>query len=175
MNDEARLRALEQRVQALEDARGTGPDATEGAGTAATETRPEDETFWALEGLRRRADRDRGAVLWAGVVPADGGAWEWQMARPADELRSPDDPQHAADRLAALSHPIRLSLLLEVLDGTTRLTDLAERLGLGSTGQLYHHTRALTAAGWLRPGERGHVAIPGERVVPLLVILGASA
>lgn len=159
-----RLDALERRVAALE-AGDAVPPAARG---------PEAGTFWALETLREQVAGEDGAVLWTGVVPTPGGVVEWQMARAATELLDPEDPTPFADSLAALGHPVRLRLLLAVIRGTDRLAELAEELGLASTGQLYHHVKSLTAAGWLRSAARGHVSVPAERVVPLLVILGAS-
>ena len=56
----------------------------------------------------------------------------------------------------------------------TTAADLADTPGLGSTGQIYHHLRQLVGAGWLRATTRGRHEVPPERLVPLLVILGAS-
>ncbi len=44
-----------------------------------------------------------------------------------------------------------------------------------TTGQIYHHLRLLTAAGWLHTTGRGRYEVPGTRVVPLLVVLTAAA
>ena len=80
----------------------------------------------------------------------------------------------AAGRLAALGHPVRLRLLLAVLRGATGPAELAEVPGIGTSGQIYHHIRTLTAAGWLRASGRGQVQVPAERVVPLLVALATT-
>jgi predicted transcriptional regulator len=45
--------------------------------------------------------------------------------------------------------------------------------GVGTTGQIYHHLRQLTSAGWLRTTSRGQYAVTPERVVPLLAVLAA--
>jgi hypothetical protein len=58
------------------------------------------------------------------------------------------------------------------LRGTVAELRAHERLG--TTGQLYHHLRQLVSAGWLRTTARGQYAVPGERVVPLLVALAAT-
>ena len=44
----------------------------------------------------------------------------------------------------------------------------------GTSGQIYHHIRTLTAAGWLRSSGRGQVQVPSDRVVPLLVALATA-
>jgi hypothetical protein len=46
--------------------------------------------------------------------------------------------------------------------------------GLGTSGQLYHHLRQLIGAGWLVQTARGHYTVPGDRVIPLLVLLTAA-
>ncbi|RLV55820.1 ArsR family transcriptional regulator [Aeromicrobium phragmitis] len=158
---EERIARLEERVAALEEAPAApGPSAGD---------------FWVLDGLRPAAEGNDGVVVWAGIVETGMGPAEWQMGRPVAELIDPDRVDAFADRLAALGHPVRLSLVLAVLRGTTKVTDLAEQLALASTGQIYHHLKALTAAGWLRQAARGHVTVPAERVVPLLVAVGVSS
>jgi hypothetical protein len=67
-----------------------------------------------------------------------------------------------------------LRLLLAVLDGHSSPTDLAALDGMGTSGQVYHHLRTLTAAGWLRSAGRSRVEVPAERVVPLLVALATT-
>ena len=74
----------------------------------------------------------------------------------------------------ALSHPVRLRLLQQVLNGTTATADLAQGTEMGTTGQLHHHLRALTAAGWLTSTGRGQWTVPPPRVIPLLVLITAA-
>lgn len=169
---------LEQRVAALEAAVGRSPGPGEDDPTA---------TFWALEGLRPQA-AGSGAVVYAGTFRSEAGEVEWQYAHHVDALLGAPDVAGAADedaeradlaqvavRLAALGHPARLAILAAVLRGHDRTADLAELLDLGTSGQVYHHVKTLTAAGWLRPAARGQVAVPAERVIPLLVAMGASS
>lgn len=181
--DDGRVYQLERRVAALEAAVAQRQEPPHGgqdedAGPA---------TFWALEGLRPQA-RGSGAVVYAGTFRSDAGEVEWQYAHHVDDLLGAPDPTAAADedvdgldvaevasRLAALGHPARLAILAAVLRGHGRTADLVDLLDLGTSGQVYHHVKALTAAGWLRPAARGHVAVPAERVIPLLVAIGASS
>ncbi|TNY37353.1 helix-turn-helix domain-containing protein [Thermomonospora catenispora] len=158
-----RVARLEARVAALEGAR---PDAGRPA--------PRSEAFWALEGLRERADEPGGRVLFAGSVTLPGGErCEWQQEFTAEHLLERDWSENAA-AVAALGHPIRLLLLREILHGARSVAELGAHERLGTSGQLYHHLRQLVAAGWLRTTARGHYAVPPERVVPLLVILAAA-
>lgn len=169
VDDEARLARIEERLTALET----------GLQHRAPAPQPErQERFWALDGLAEDAAAlPGGAVLYAGrVTLPTGEEYAWQRTHPAEEARGGEDTDAAtAATLAALAHPVRLRLLREVLAGTTTTGALAELPGLGTTGQLHHHLRQLTAAGWLRTTARGSYAVPAERVVPLHVVLAAGA
>lgn len=182
---EARLARLEAAVfaQSAEDDSTTERPGDVPPGAAPDEL---DDTFWALRGLEQRtAALEHGAVLFTGSVIAGGGPVQWQYARATDDLLAlGDDPDTveaggsgplatAAARLAAIGSPVRLQLLLAVADGTSALADLGELDGIGTTGQVYHHVRVLTAAGWLQPAGRGRVAVPPMRLVPLLVAVAA--
>jgi hypothetical protein len=136
---------------------------------------PAGDMFWALNGLRERiGDDNSGAVLYTGTVDLPTGEhYDWQYGTAVDDLLD-DDWSGWAGTLGALGHPVRLLLLRRVLGGVRTAADLATDEGLGTTGQLYHHLRQLVSSGWLRSSARGHYAVPGERVVPLLVILSGA-
>jgi hypothetical protein len=156
-----RVAALEERVARLEAA----PEARQ---------TPPDEVFWALEGLRRRLTGD-GQVLFTGAVDLPTGEhYEWQQGTETGSLLDAEWSDHAVP-YAALGHPVRLTLLRAVLRGTRSAAELQETAGLNTTGQLYHHLKQLTAAGWLEAGGRGHYQVPAGKVVPLLVLLSAVA
>jgi hypothetical protein len=153
---ERRLAALEERVSRLE----AEPQA------------PRDEVFWALEGLRRRITGP-GQVLFTGALNLPTGErYEWQQGAETDRLLEADWSEGAAS-LAALGHPVRLTLLGAALRGTRSAAELQEAAGLHTTGQLYHHLKQLTATGWLQAEGRGHYQVPAGRVVPLLVVMSA--
>ena len=78
-----------------------------------------------------------------------------------------------AGALAALGNPVRLTLLQQILRGASTVNALSEVQGLGTSGQIYHHLRQLTAEGWLHSPSRGVFAVPPTRVVALLAILVA--
>lgn len=154
-----RLAALEARIDVLEaahaSARGPSADAA------------------MLDSLRSEAP-EGGGVAFAGSVELPGGRRiEWQMGHPAAGLLG-SDWSEIAPALAALGHPVRLRLLNAVLGGTRETAALAQTLGDGTTGQLHHHLRELTATGWLRAERRGRYDIPADRVVPLLVAVAAA-
>jgi hypothetical protein len=169
----ARLEALEARLGALEAIAGT----PRGEGQAGGEPASRDEQFWALTGLQSRlaalsAGRD-GGVLFTGSVDLAGGHVEWQIGALTDDLVDADWSEQA-DTLAALGHPVRLRLLQAVATGIHTAAELQELPGLGTSGQIYHHLRTLTGAGWLRAGSRGRWSVPPERLVPLLVTIAAA-
>jgi len=160
------LALLEARVAKIEARLGTEAEATVAPGAEA-------DTFWALKELKRREPRS--AVLYTGVArSAAGESVEWQMTHDSDALLEEDWTPQAAT-LAALGHPSRLQILQLIASGEAfTAADLTHADRLGTTGQIYHHLRLLVSAGWLRTTTKGRHQIPPERVVPLLVILGAS-
>lgn len=186
MELEERVSELERRLEALV---GDRPDAP----------RPSGADFWALEGLKQQltgAGAADGGVLYTGAVRLPTGErYEWQYGALTEQLlegaggsggtegtggvEKAEPPAHAdwaetADALAALGHPVRLRLLREVLGGRRTAAELAALDETGTTGQVYHHLRQLTGAGWLHTKGRGRYEVPGARVVPLLVVLTAA-
>ncbi|GAA1835738.1 winged helix-turn-helix domain-containing protein [Microlunatus capsulatus] len=157
-----RVRRLEARLGADEGAR-PAPDAEPSAGT-----------FWLLEALR--AQGLAGAVAFGGTAAdAEGGPVSWQITRSAEDLTGTDWAV-SVPALAALGHPSRMQILQLVATGRARTAaELAHAEGLGTTGQIYHHLRQLVAGGWLRVTTRGQHQVPAERLVPLLVVLAATA
>jgi hypothetical protein len=145
------------------------------AGTDDAKKPPAGDMFWALHGLQERLGDDQsGAVIYTGTVDLPTGEhYDWQYGTAVDDLLA-DDWATSAGTLSALGHPVRLQLLRRVLAGARTAADLGTDEGLGTTGQLYHHLRQLVGAGWLRSTGRGHYSVPGERVVPLLVILSGA-
>jgi hypothetical protein len=131
-----------------------------------------DDPLWILNGIKQRVP-EPGAVFFAGAVQTVAGPVEWQVGFPTERLLE-EDWGTVAGSIAALGNPVRLSLLHAVMGGATSVAQLSEGEGMGTTGQIYHHLNQLVAHGWLIAGGRGHYAIPGERVVPLLVILSAA-
>lgn len=163
MQIEERLARIEDRLARLE----TGATA---APAQRPEPVPDEDRFWALTTLKSLVP-EPGAVLFTGSVTLGPGAhYEWQEARPVGDLVERDWAELAAS-LSALAHPVRLTLLHEVLAGHHTVGELGEDERFGTSGQLYHHLRQLVAAGWLQSSGRGRYAVPTARVVPLLAIL----
>ncbi|UED84919.1 ArsR/SmtB family transcription factor [Streptomyces profundus] len=166
MDLEERVNELERRLAELERR----------AAAPAGQAEPAAGDFWALEALKARLAEvaPEGGVLFTGSVtlPTEEH-YEWQYGQPLEALLD-RDWSLAADALAALGHPVRMRLLREILAGHRTAGELAELPDLGTTGQIYHHLRQLSAAGWLTSAGRGRWVVPPVRVVPLLVVLTAA-
>ena len=109
---------------------------------------------------RPRAAASPSRAVWRCPV---GGVSNGRWVIPRPGLLT-SDWHDIAPVLAALGHPVRLRLLNAVLAGTHETAALAETLGDGTTGQLHHHLRELTATGWLRAERRGRYDVPADRV-----------
>lgn len=164
MDLEQRVADLERRLAALENAQRTAPRLGEG-------------DFWALQGFKEQLAELKaadGGVLFTGAVRLPTGEqYEWQHGTLTGGLLD-DDWTESAESFAALGHPVRLRLLREVVGGRRTAAELAELDEVGTTGQIYHHLRQLTGAGWLHTTGRGRYEVPPGRVVPLLVALSAA-
>lgn len=164
MDLEERVTELERRLAELVDAAPAAPAVSEA-------------DFWALDALKARhpvTEEAGGAVLFTGAVRVPTGhRYEWQYGLLTETVLD-DNWSDAAASFAALGNPVRLTLLREVLGGLRTAAELTALDGVGTTGQVYHHLRQLTGAGWLHSPERGRYEIPAGRVVPLLVVLTAA-
>lgn len=167
VTESTRLAALEARVSALE---GRGGD----DGPAPEHEPATSEVFWVLNGVKARHPGP-GAVLFAGSASTPGGeSYEYQYGLETEHLLDLDWSSYA-DSLAALGHPVRLAILRAVAGGTETVAGLVEELGLGTSGQMYHHVNQLEARGWLTAHARSRFRIPPARMIPLLAILTAAA
>ncbi|MFD0056822.1 ArsR/SmtB family transcription factor [Streptomyces sp. NPDC127168] len=160
-----RVADLERRLAALEEA-GERPA-----------PRPGEGDFWALEGLKEQLAElgaaDGGVLFTGSVRLPTGEQYAWQHGALTEGLLDADWAE-SAEVFAALGHPVRLRLLREILGGRRTAAELAELDGVGTTGQIYHHLRQLTGAGWLHATGRGRHEVPPGRVVPLLVALSTA-
>jgi DNA gyrase subunit B len=86
------------------------------------------------------------------------------------------DGDKVAKVLGALAHKQRLDILRGVVQEPLTGAELVDRLNMGTTGQLYHHIKALQGADLLIQEERGGAySVPGHRALPLLLLLAAAA
>lgn len=165
---EARLSALESQVAELR--RSLEQDTSRDTETANVIGQP--QKFWAIEQLNKLYP-EAGGVMFAGhvMLPSEE-LYAWQIeAKSGDVLQA--DWSTAQGPLAALAHPVRLSILKAMLEGKQDTQTLQSLPEMGTTGQLYHHLKELESAGWIRQPRRGQYNLLAERVVPLLAILVA--
>ncbi|WP_156723473.1 ArsR/SmtB family transcription factor [Streptomyces apocyni] len=165
MELEERVAELERRLAALEAAE----DRPSGRFS------PLGEEFWALERLKEDLQEEPdGGVLFTGSVrlPTEE-QYGWQRAFTTDDLIEGEWAE-AAEAFAALGHPVRMRLLREIVGGRRTVAELTDLEGVGTSGQIYHHLRQLTSAGWLHSTGRGKYEVPVTRVVPLLVAIATT-
>ncbi|WP_054952925.1 ArsR/SmtB family transcription factor [Flaviflexus massiliensis] len=123
----------------------TGEVATHGSPTS-TDDRPPDRP---------------GAGSVVDVNAAQVTAGEWFVETSADDLES------IADSLAIVAHPVRLRILHTASTHSVRVTQILEALRLRTTGQVYHHLRILTEAGWVVSDGAGNYWVPRGRLSAL--------
>ncbi|MEU4164823.1 helix-turn-helix domain-containing protein [Actinoplanes sp. NPDC026670] len=166
-----RLDELERRIAHLESR-------IDGAAAPERITRTANPLTGALHAWRREADEQSlpGTVGYAGYVAAREQLSARQI--PLAELL-PADWGPAAGILESLGSLPRLALLRALArEGRRTNVDLQEALGAvqGDTtsGQLYHHLRALQAAGLIQQRRRGEYDLAPQAVIPILTILAAA-
>ncbi|WP_447008898.1 ArsR/SmtB family transcription factor [Saccharothrix sp. DSM 118769] len=116
-----------------------------------------------------------GEVGYGGRVAVGDGRVSWRIdVTPEHALALADRPR--IEVLAALAHPVRVEIVRTLLgQGAQPATALQEAARLGSTGQLYHHLKALTASGVVEQDKRGSYRLRSEAAVPVLVLLTAAS
>lgn len=157
---EDRLAALEARVEALENAASEASEAT---------------GFWVVDALHNQRDQmPEGSVIFGGDVDAATGSYSYQWQRPLEVLTDPDTWTDSFERLSALAHPVRGSILRRLLQSSAQVSDFIEEELVTSTSTAYHHLSALSQAGWIKKSGSGTYEIAPTRIIPLLTIISAS-
>lgn len=116
-----------------------------------------------------------GGISYSGWYEALEPPLRWESQERAAEQLLGIDSEKAAKVLGAIGHKQRLDILLSTLRGPVTGGELLEGLGMGTTGQLYHHIKPLIGANLLQQVERGGpYTLPPNRVLPLLLLLAAA-
>lgn len=114
-----------------------------------------------------------GIVAYQGDVHLHG-AVRWDISYSPDGIV--DLPiASMSEVLAALGHPVRLQIVRNLLRGPANAADLHSAVGVGSSGQIYHHLKTLSSASIVEQQGRGDYRIAAKRVVPLLVSMLTAA
>ncbi|WP_029192875.1 ATP-binding protein [Paenibacillus harenae] len=160
----AQMDELKQLVSQLNAAAGSSADVPFQSETG---RRKADETL--------QADDELGAIFYSGQYRGIN-RYRWEPRHRAVSGLLGIDSDKAAKVLAALGHKQRLDILTAVLEEPLTGAEIVERLNMGTTGQLYHHTKALLGADLLVQEERGgRYSLPAHRFLPLLLLLAAAS
>nr|WP_246358611.1 ATP-binding protein [Paenibacillus phytorum] len=125
---------------------------------------------------QKNSAAELGSVFYSGQYRGDQASFRWEPQEKHVRQLIQLDGDKAAKILGALAHKQRLDILRSVLQEPLTGPDLVERLNMGTTGQLYHHIKALVGADLLVQEERGgKYTIPGPRALPLLLLLAAAS
>jgi DNA-binding transcriptional ArsR family regulator len=156
---EDQIRALNDRLAALERAVGENAALGSGGGPAAPST---------------PVNPPGGAMLrYSGV--GQFGPLHVQIYQQEDlETVLSADPGLVTRAFAALASPVRLMLLRVLLAGPATSQQLRDVLDAGSVGQLYHHLKELLSAGLVIQPNRNVYAIPQGKVVAVCVAVMAA-
>lgn len=130
-----------------------------------------------LSAVPNTDDEDQaGTIYYAGRYRGEQHSYRWEPQERQVRGLLDLDGDKAAKILAALGSKQRLDILRAVSGGPLTGAELVERLQMGTTGQLYHHVKPLLGANLLVQEERGgKYALPGQRALPLLLLLAAAA
>ena len=79
--------------------------------------------------------------------------------------------QLAANDISALGHPIRLQICELTAGQPVSVKDLVDKLGMGTTGQVYHHLRTLLDFEWVENAGRSNYRLNPRRADALALIL----
>lgn len=125
---------------------------------------------------RKSESAEFGSLFYSGQYRGDQARFRWEPQEKNVSQLLQLDGDKAAKILGALAHKQRLDILRSVLQEPLTGPELVERLNMGTTGQLYHHIKALVGANLLSQEERGGTyTIPENRALPLLLLLAAAS
>jgi DNA gyrase subunit B len=115
-----------------------------------------------------------GAIYYSGHFQNNSSRYRWEPQERNVRHLIDTDGEKAAKILAALGHKQRVDILRALLGKPQTGAELVELLNMGTTGQLYHHIKALVGADLLQQEERGgKYSIAQHRSLPMLVLLAA--
>ncbi|WP_150265208.1 ATP-binding protein [Paenibacillus tepidiphilus] len=118
--------------------------------------------------------KEAGAVFYSGHMEWSGEGFRWEPQERRLEQLLGVSSDRLVKVLAALGHKQRLDILCAVLIEPLTGAELVEQLRMGTTGQLYHHLKALTAANLLVQEQSGRYTVPKHGRLPFLLLLAAA-
>ena len=129
-----------------------------------------------LDRLEDRAGEQEssGGVAYTGVFALEGEQSSWVREDiDTDCLLALMESGTAGEVLRSLGSRERMALLRALLRGSRTVAELVEECGFGSTGQVYHHLRPLTAADLVEEDReaRGRYRVKPHRVQGVIMLL----
>lgn len=112
-------------------------------------------------------------VYYAGQYQANGQILRWEPKERQLEQLFAVGTDKLSKILSALGSKPRLDIITNLLNESLTGTEIVEKLGLGTTGQLYHHLKALQGADLLTQDKNGRYALADHRKLPLILLLSA--
>ncbi|SDE81707.1 DNA gyrase subunit B [Paenibacillus sp. cl6col] len=114
-----------------------------------------------------------GSVYYAGQYQSNGQLLRWEPKERQLKQLLHIGTDKISKILSALGSKPRLDIIISILTESLTGTQIVEKLGLGTTGQLYHHLKALQGADLLSQDKSGRYTLPDHRKLPLLLLLSA--
>jgi DNA-binding transcriptional ArsR family regulator len=113
----------------------------------------------------------QGTLRYAGSIQIGERPFRFQQTLTVASIFEAE-PSLMASIFAALSSPHRVIILRTLCERACTAQQLQEVLGMGSSGQLYHHLKELMAAGLIAQRERSSAyTIDPAKVIPICAAL----
>jgi DNA gyrase subunit B len=123
-----------------------------------------------LEALAR-ARGHAGMVSYYGYYGSSNRSSMWSREEVTAEMLLGQGDERVGRVLTALASRQRLAVLKAILERPGSAAELVERLGMGTTGQVYHHLNVLQAADLIHQEGRGQFVFTAYRVQGFLMLL----
>ena len=199
-NNDARIRALEERLAALEerakpDNRRENQRRSEGESEVRRHRRGERRGErrghggpWGQHGQRFGRNAMHRLIAKADELEASGimsfaglhrtgrgpgeGIYMWGLRGvTTDDVLAVDDARNIKV-LSALAHPVRLRMMKSILQQPGTAAELRERLNLSSNGQTYHALNLLENGGMVEHLANGTYVPVGDKAAGFIILLG---
>ncbi len=116
----------------------------------------------------------QGTLRYAGAIQIGERPFRFQQTLTVASIFAAP-PEVFAQIFTALSSPHRVIILRTLCERACTAQQLQEILGMGSSGQLYHHLKELMAAGLITQRERSSAyTIDPAKVIPICAVLMVS-
>jgi len=120
-----------------------------------------------------KEEQSLGYVYYTGQYQSNGQLLRWEPKERQLEQLLTISSEKISKILSALGSKPRLDIIMSILTNPLTGSEIVEKLSLGTTGQLYHHLKALQGADLLTQDKRSRYSLPDHRKLPLLLLLSA--